>query len=396
MVPILKSPRLAAYHVLISMKQRSRMIRLPSVLSAMLGALAICLAAEGLVGGAAAQQPPPPGPPQGGPGQPPVPGGPPGPGGPPPLFGPPPAPDGEGTPHKLDLVGPGGDFVLPGPEETIVIPGGTDSQGRPVIGGTQLTLHAKLTEDGVSLSKGLIWRIFDTAPGPDGKLPLVDSVEGGSAALTLPEGSYFVHAAFGRAGATQRIELDGAPLDETLVLEAGGIRLSAVVGDDYPLAPEKVTYEIYRLVEDGARELITPNAQEGRIVRLHAGTYNVVSRYGTLNAVVRADIEVKAGELTEAVIHHKGAEVTLKLVEQAGGEALANTRWSVLTQGGDTIHESVGAFPHIILTEGGYTAVARHGETTYSRDFEVRSGVNGDVEVRLSDIVEPEGERRTE
>lgn len=353
-----------------------------------------------LAAGTALAQQPPSGPEigfqPGGPGRPAMPAMPGGPGGPPPLFGASPSPDESETPHKLDLLGPESDFQLPGPEETIVIPGGTNGEGQPVIGGTQLTLHAKLTEDGVPLAKGVTWRIFDTTPGADGALPLIQSVEGGSGALTLPAGSYLVHAAFGRAGATQRIELDEAPLDETVVLEAGGIRLSAVVGDDFPLAADKVTYEIYRLVEDGERELITPNAPAGRIVRLHAGTYNIVSRYGGLNAVVRADIEVKPGELTQAIIHHKGAEVTLKLVEQEGGEALANTRWSVLTQGGDTIHESVGAFPHIILTEGGYTAVARHGGITYARDFDVRSGANGDVEVRLSDVVQPEGERQAQ
>ncbi|WP_245615737.1 hypothetical protein [Afifella pfennigii] len=309
----------------------------------------------------------------------------------------PPAGGAAGTPHKLELVDPGAPFGSPETGAAIVLPDGVSgAAGNSTIVGTQLTLHARLTEEGVPLPHGLTWRVFAAEAGPDGALPLVATAEGGSAALTLPPGGYFVHASFGRAGATQRIELGEAPLDETLVLDAGGLRLSAVVGEDFPLERGKVAYEIYRLVEDGQRELITPNAEAGRIVRLHAGTYHVVSRYGALNAVVRADIEVKAGELTEAVIHHKGAEVTLKLVEEEGGEALANTRWSVLTQGGDTIHESVGAFPHIILTEGAYTAVARHGDTTYARDFDVSSGVNGEVEVRLTDIVRPQGERQAQ
>jgi hypothetical protein len=62
----------------------------------------------------------------------------------------------------------------------------------------------------------------------------------------------------------------------------------------------------------------------------------VISRYGDVNAVVRADLQVDAGKLTEAVMRHSGAEVTLKLVSSEGGEALANTNWTVLTEVGDT------------------------------------------------------------
>ena len=105
------------------------------------------------------------------------------------------------------------------------------------------------------------------------------------------------------------------------------------------------------------------------------------------NAVVRADIEVNAGKLTDATIRHKGAEATFKLVEKEGGEALANTIWTVLTEAGDTLHQSVGAFPKIILAEGTYTAVARHDNRTFARDFTISPGLNRDVEVRLQDVI---------
>jgi hypothetical protein len=105
---------------------------------------------------------------------------------------------------------------------------------------------------------------------------------------------------------------------------------------------------------------------------------------------VRADIEVEAGKLTEAVMRHTGAEVTLKLVSAEGGEALANTSWAVTTQDGNTVHESMGAFPSIIVAAGSYTAVATHQERIYSRDFTVEAGIDRDIEVRLTDLVQPE------
>ena len=119
------------------------------------------------------------------------------------------------------------------------------------------------------------------------------------------------------------------------------------------------------------------------IVRLNAGTYHVVSEYGAINAVVRADITVEAGELTEATIQHRASQVGLKLVSEEGGEAIADTAWSVLTSGGDIVAESVSAFPVMVLAEGQYTAVARNKDQIFQRDFEVKAGTNMDVELML-------------
>ena len=117
------------------------------------------------------------------------------------------------------------------------------------------------------------------------------------------------------------------------------------------------------------------------ILRLPEGRYFVESTYGDLNAMVSAEIEVHAGKLTDATFHHRAAGMTLKLVGQPGGEAMANTSWSVLTPGGDVIRESIGAFPSMVLAEGNYTVVARHDGRVYQRDFEVKAGLDQDVEV---------------
>ena len=92
------------------------------------------------------------------------------------------------------------------------------------------------------------------------------------------------------------------------------------------------------------------------------GSYHIVSHYGDGNSVVRSDIRVQTGKLIDAVVTHRAAIITLKLVSQYGGEARANTQWSVLTPGGDVVKESIGAFPRVILAEGEYRAVARNDE----------------------------------
>lgn len=258
--------------------------------------------------------------------------------------------------------------------------------------GHDLTLEARLVAGQDPLRQGVTWRLFAAEPGEDGQLPLVATATGGTAVVPLPPGTYLVHAAFGRAVATKRVTLGTAAHTESLVIEAGGMKLSAVVGDDFPVAPDRVTFEVSQENESGQRVVVVPKASPERVLRLKAGTYHVVSRYGSVNSVVRADIEVEPGKLTEAVIRHDGAEATLKLVSDAGGEALANTSWTVLTEAGDTVHESVGAFPRLILAAGKYTAVASHKGQVYSRDFEIESGRDRDIEVRLSDLLRPDND----
>ena len=106
-----------------------------------------------------------------------------------------------------------------------------------------------------------------------------------------------------------------------------------------------------------------------------------MSNYGEANSVVRSDIRVQPGKLTDITVTHRAAVITLKLVTDRGSEALANTAWSVLTPGGDVIKESIGAFPRVILAEGEYRAIARNEGKVYERDFKVVTGVDGDVEV---------------
>ena len=273
-------------------------------------------------------------------------------------------------------------------------PAADGASGFPIQAGEQrLMLEARLVEGGEPIRDGIIWRVFGIEPAADGQLPLLSTAQGGSTTVELAPGEYLVHAAFGRAGATKRVIIGDDDQMESLVLNAGGLKLDGVVGDEQPIAADRLSFEVTREDESGEFVPVVPKATPGLVLRLAGGKYHVISRYGNVNAVVRADIEVEPGKLTEAVMRHTGALVTLKLVSAAGGEALANTSWTVINQDGTTVHESIGAFPSIVLAEGTYTAAASHADEIYSRDFTVESGMDRDVEVSLSDLVEPEFEK---
>ncbi|TPJ42509.1 hypothetical protein FJ434_01940 [Mesorhizobium sp. B2-5-13] len=249
-------------------------------------------------------------------------------------------------------------------------------------GGGAITLSAQLTNKGTDITRGLVWRVFKPET-VNGKLPMVASAHGGSAVFQLEPGSYLVHASYGRAGATKRITVGKEAKRESLVLDAGGLKLDAVLSGGVRIPPKRLRFSIYEGTADanGDRALVIPDVEPNSVVRLNAGIYHVVSTYGAVNAVIRSDIRVEAGKLTEATVEHHAAEITMKLVREAGGEAIADTSWSLLNESGDPIKETVGAFASMVLAEGDYTIIAKNRDRIYQKDFTVVGGQNQEIEV---------------
>lgn len=250
-----------------------------------------------------------------------------------------------------------------------------------------LTMSAKVTDDGQPIRAGLVWRVMRENPAhlgtADEKLQLVAMASGGDAEFILEPGSYLVHAAYGRAAATARLDLTGQPRAETLILYAGGLKLAAALPGDRPLAEDQISFDIYSLDNDqkGDRQALVLGAKPGKIIRLNADTYRIIGHYGDVNATARAEIKVTPGKLTEATMYIKAAKVTFKLVSAPGGEALTNVSWSVVSRGGDPLTRVVGAFPSVVLAEGDYSIIAKQGERVFTRDFTVESGMDREIEV---------------
>ena len=205
-----------------------------------------------------------------------------------------------------------------------------------------------------------------------------------SPVFSLPPGNYVVHVGFGLASVTRTISLRADGSREVFEIPAGGLRITGRVGDAR-IPPGQVWFDLFpgSQFEPGDRRAIVQSVAAGDVILVPDGSYHIVSHYGDGNSVVRSDIRVQAGKLIDAVVTHRAAIITLKLVSQYGGEARANTQWSVLTPGGDVVKESIGAFPRVILAEGEYRALARNDdrEKPYERTFKVVTGVDTEVEV---------------
>ncbi|MFT4120136.1 hypothetical protein [Bradyrhizobium sp.] len=245
-----------------------------------------------------------------------------------------------------------------------------------------LSLTAKYGKDSPPITSGLVWRVFADRPDENGTFKLIREDRNPTPNIVLPPGNYVVHVAFGLVSAVRTVNLKAETDREAFVLPAGGLRIEGRVGTSR-IPQNQISFAIYKgsQFEAGERASLVPNVAAGDVVLLPEGTYYIISNYGDANSVVRSDIRVQAGKLTDVTITHRAAVITLKLVSDKGGEALANTAWSVLTPGGDVIKESIGAFPRVVLSEGEYRAIAKNEGKVYERGFSVVNGVDGEVEV---------------
>ncbi|MGC1353694.1 MAG: hypothetical protein WA858_28565 [Xanthobacteraceae bacterium] len=249
-------------------------------------------------------------------------------------------------------------------------------------GQVALAVSARYGRDAPAISGGLIWRVYAGKADSTGVFRLLKEDKAPSPTFVLPPGNYVVHASLGLASTAKAVQLRAETVREVFEIPAGAIRLEGRVGD-VRIPAGQISFDIFTGSQFNTTERrpIAQNVMTGDVMLLPEGTYYIVSNYGDGNSVVRSDVHVQTAKLTDIVVTHRAAVITLKLVNDTHGEALANTQWTVLTPGGDVIKESIGAFPRVVLAEGDYHVIARNEGKTFQRDFKVITGVDGEIEV---------------
>lgn len=245
---------------------------------------------------------------------------------------------------------------------------------------------------------GVRWRVYQQQAENGGPHQLVAESTEIAPSFTLPDGDYIVHASYGLAAAMRRVTINSNNVTERIPLNAGALRVSGLLGDQ-PIPPNRLKIDVYVPERTGQPEkLVAANAKPGEMVRLPEGNYRIVSTYldsnvpatappiaglpaNATNSVINAEVRIDAGKLTEATVRHRASNITLKLVNTPGGEALANTSFTVLTPGGDVIREMIGAFPSLVLAEGEYFIIARRDGKTHQMTVKVQSNTDREVEV---------------
>jgi hypothetical protein len=245
-----------------------------------------------------------------------------------------------------------------------------------------VTLTAMVTDGGQAIGEGLVWRIFSTKTDTQGQLELAAKSDSAVAKVELSPGNYVVHVAYGRAQASDTIVVAQGDNSKNIVLEAGGLRLNAAVTGDVPIPINLLHFDVFTTgSSDADRAIVAQGIGANDILTVNAGTYHIVSYFGDVNAVVRADLRVEPGQLTDATLYHRAAQTSFKLVSETGGEAIADVDWTVKTTDGTTIFTDTGAFPSTVLQEGDYLVLAKRGDTVFNREFEVQPGQPREIEV---------------
>ena len=284
------------------------------------------------------------------------------------------------------LVAPVEDFGKSPPQDEIgapipYMPTESPKPQAPMPGGEhRVTLEARLVDGAAPLGDGVIWRVFGVQPGEDGELPLITTSRGGSASIALHSGDYLVHAAFGRAGATKRVTVLH---DQQVGIARAGRR-----------RPEARRHRRRRRANPPRPPLLRDPAGECRRRPRHrrpagdagAGA-QAFRRHLSRHQPLRRDQRRGQGRHRgggrqadrgrDAACRRRGdAEARL------GGRRRSARQHQLdgITEAGATVHESVGAFPSLILAEGNYTAVADHQGKIDSRDFTIEPGVDRDIE----------------
>ena len=297
------------------------------------------------------------------------------------------------TPPAMNLAPPSGTGTIPPPltQPTIVPPSiatippvAPPAAAVPTQG--VLSLTARYGKDLPVINGGLVWRVFADKPDDTGTFKLIREERGATPNIVLPPGSYVVHVALGLVSAVRAVSLKAETDRVAFVLPAGGLRIEGRVGSS-KIPPNQISFALYKGSQfEGGAGARTPvaGAQRPRRRRARCRRRGPITSSPTMATPTRScapDIRVQAGSPTDVTVSHRAAVITPKLVSDRGGEALANTAWSVITPGGDVIKESIGAFPRVVLSEGEYRAIAKNEGKVFERPFNVVNGVDAEVEV---------------
>ena len=196
------------------------------------------------------------------------------------------------------------------------------------------------------------------------------------AEFDLPAGRYRIAALWGLARVERPLTVKpGANVAETLVLDAGTVKLTSVLaGRDAPL-DRLLIYKVYAMASDqgASAQSVATSAKPAPVLYLKSGKYRIESQYGWHNARQTREVDVTAGQTAELVFEHRTSEVTLKLTVAPGKPALGRVKWTVKYANGGTVLISQDNAPSLILQAGSYQVVAQHGAKTYSRAFEANA-----------------------
>ncbi len=240
----------------------------------------------------------------------------------------------------------------------------------------QLDVIARIIEGTAPMEGGVSWEVYSAGNGAAERR--VATSNDGRPEFKLPAGNYIIKASLGLARAQAlAVVKGGQKTGKELVFNAGGLKLSSVVSGGKKGKSAKINY----IIRDAKGRVIARNIGANRIIHLNAGTYGITSHYGNANSIVKAELAVLPGKLTEATLSHNAGRITFKLTGKRGGPPFSGVQWKITKSDGETIATSRASTPDYILASGTYKAIAKYNGKVYRSSFIVRPGEDKTKEV---------------
>jgi len=246
-------------------------------------------------------------------------------------------------------------------------------------GSESLGLVARLASNSPPLETNIKWEIYNFLKSSDGNRSQILTSEVAQPTLPLSPGKYIVRAVFGVSSTAKVITISPAQItDATFILNTGGIRVKPLLIAGEPPAGKMPQQWIYLSPAPGSSsspQLVATADDPNEIHQLTAGTYELISKFGTANAVVKTNVTISPGLLTEVEISHKAGIVQFKLFKKwRGGEELTGVNWKLFDDEGNEIARDLAAASGEIIAPGRYKVTALYNDNTYTKMFNIRPG----------------------
>ncbi len=243
------------------------------------------------------------------------------------------------------------------------------------IGVLRLSAHAVSGDPPIS---GMRFAVYNA----EDKLLLRTSLD--EQELTLPVGDYRVTADLGLVHEERKLNITaGQNRTETILLNAGWLKLFAVNSGDKGPMTHGVDYKIFDSSTEGAafNRALTTITKPATTIFLKRGRYRIESQCGSHNARLVRDVNVTAGDISEIEFEYQVSSVKLKLVPKPGAKPVEKVKWTLKYADGGTVLISQDAVPDLILQTGRYQVMAQHNAKTYSRTFEATANREHTIEL---------------
>ena len=247
-----------------------------------------------------------------------------------------------------------------------------------------LKLDAVLAAGSKPLGRDVRFDVHEAATAADGKRKSVGSETGGPVQFRLPVGRYRVTASYGSASSPMDVEVAAGDqaIQRTLNLNAGILRLSAVLGAEAKPLEKSVRFDVHEAAADadGKRKFVASDTGGPGRFPVSAGRYRVTATYGSASSPM--DVDVAAGDdNVQRTLNLNAGILRLSAVLAAGGKPLEKgVRFDVHEAAVDAdgkrkpVVSDTGGPGRFPVSAGRYRVTATYGSASSPMDVDVAAG----------------------